>query len=461
MADCNPHPGSTALPPEVQAILNAGINRGQRNTFVIRVVFALLGLASAWQVAGSNSRMTTLLTLAAGSLYLVLSVAGLALARKGIALAPLRYLGTTLDATSVTVLTIASLYNPSGGYEALVLPVAPVLYMMFNMLTALQYSVGLSLFAALMAGLQRAGFLIYCAQRGHVVLSSTSSYDKQALGIDDQVVVIAFIVVAGLIAAWVSRTSRQLLLQAAEATVRRRRLEKHQHVFRRYLSPHVRDQALRNPDAVHLGGRRQLAVVLAGDIRDFGKLADHLPPEEVVAILNRHYGALVEIVYRHGGTLDKFTNGGLSAIFGVPHEMPDAAGAAVRAALDMHNAVNEANRSEDGGWPALRIGIGISQGMVVAGNVGSEERMEYTVVGRAATASLRLQAMAHNLDADILLDAPAYDAVRGSYRAERLPEDLIHAMKLESAVYRIERDNTQAETTGASGPSARATTSAR
>jgi adenylate cyclase len=230
-------------------------------------------------------------------------------------------------------------------------------------------------------------------------------------------------------------------------------LERRQDIFRRYVSPHVRDQALRNSEAPHLGGQRQVAVVLASDIRDFDKLADRLPPEQVVDILNQHFTAMVEIVFRHGGTLDKFTDAGLSAIFGVPHDLPDSAGAAVRAALEMQEAVSEANLRENGERPRLRVGIGIAQGLVVAGNVGSKERMEYTVVGKAATASVRLQAMAHNLDADILINAAAYDAVRGMYRVDRLPEDLTNAMNLDSAVYRMDHKNALIRGTDSKSPS--------
>lgn len=424
------------FPPEVQSILGEEILRGQRNTFVIRILFAVLGIISALQVASSNSPQTTRITVVMGVFYLLFSVFGFLLVRKRIGLVWLRYLGITVDTTSVTVTALASLFNPSGGYEVLMASIPLVLYMMFNMLTALQYSVSLSLFAACMAGLQRIGVLVYCAKKELVVLSPTSIYSQHALGLDDQVSNIAFIMVAGVIAAWVSHTSRRLLLQSAEATVRKRHLEKNQDVYRRYLSPHVRDQAMQHPEVLHLGGLRRVAVVLATEIRDFGKLADRLPPEEVVEILNRHYSILVEIVFRYGGTLDRFTDGGLSAIFGVPHDMPDAAGAAIRAARDMQEAVREAVATPQ--RPPLRLGIGIAQGLVVAGNVGSSERMEYTVVGKAANLSVRLKSLAHNLDADILMNAAAYDAVRGIYRAEPLPAELVHAMQLDSAVYRMD-----------------------
>jgi adenylate cyclase len=437
MAAPRTRPALDDLPPEVQTILDSEIHRGQRNTFIIRILFAVLGIFSALQVASSNSPQTTRITVAMGVFYLIFSVIGFFLVWKHFGLVWLRYLGITVDTTSVTVTALASLYNPSGGYEVLMGPIPIVLYMMFNTLTALQYSVRLSLFAACMAGLHRTGVLVYCAKSHLVVLSPTSIYSQQALGLDDQVTSIVFIMVAGIIAAWVSHTSRRLLLQSAEATVRKRHLEKNQDVYRRYLSPHVRDQAMQKPEVLHLGGLRRVAVVLATEIRDFAKLADRLAPEEVVEILNHHYSILVEIVFRHGGTLDKFTEGGLSAIFGVPHDMPDAAGAAVRAALEMQGAVSEPSGRSEEKKRRLRMGIGIAQGLVVAGNIGSSERMEYTVVGRAANLSIRLQAMAHNLDADILINAAAYDAVRGSYRADRLPDELVNAMHLDSAVYRM------------------------
>jgi adenylate cyclase len=382
-----------------------------------------------------------------GGLYLIFSVMGFFLVRRRIGLVWLRYLGITVDTTSVTVTALASLYNPSGAYEVLMGSIPLVLYMMFNMLTALQYSVSLSLFAAFMAGVQRMGVLVYCATKHLVVLSPTSVYSQQALGLDDQITNIVFIVIAGIIAAWVSHTSRRLLLQSAEATVRKRHLERNQDVYRRYLSPHVRDQAMQHPEVLHLGGLRRVAVVLATEIRDFGKLADQLPPEEVVEILNHHYSLLVEIVFRYGGTLDRFTDGGLSAIFGVPHDMPDAAGAAIRAAREMQEAVREPMVRNDANQRRLRIGIGVAQGLVVAGNVGSSERMEYTVVGKAANLSVRLKALAHNLDADILMNAAVYDAVRGIYPAEPLPAELVNAMRLDSAVYRMDYQGTLLEDT--------------
>jgi class 3 adenylate cyclase len=158
----------------------------------------------------------------------------------------------------------------------------------------------------------------------------------------------------------------------------------------------------------------------------------------VVEILNEHCAGLVEIVFRHGGTLDKFTGSGVSAIFGIPTDLPDAAGSAVRAAFEMHQAVAAWNKQHATSWPALRIGIGIAEGLVVVGNIGSSERMEYTVIGKAMNLSRRLRAACLRLGADILINAPVHDAIRGLYRADRLTRDAVDAMEMDSAVYRID-----------------------
>ncbi len=426
------------LPEEVKAILASEAHRGQRNTFAIRFGFAIFGTLSTLAVSHSNAPVTTRIGVATGLAALAFAAVGLWLSRRPAYPFWFKYLGVAMDAAVVSMVSISSLYNPSGGYEALLFPTTPVLYMMFNMLTALQFSVRLSLFAALVAGLHRTGIFVYCVLEKLVVLSPTSVYGVRALATDDQIMTILFIVVSGIIAAWVSHTSRRLLVQSAEATVRKRRLEQTQDVYRRYLSPHVRDYAIRHPESMEVGGARRVGTVLTSEIRDFGRLADQLAPEQVVEILNGHYANMVEIVFRHGGTLDKFTGGGVSAMFGIPHELPDAAGAAVRAAFEMHEAVAVWNRQRAGKSPPLRIGIGIAQGLVVAGNLGSSERMEYMVVGKAASLSNRLRAVCLAMGADMLINAPVHDAIRGLYHADRLPREMEEAMDLDSAVYRIE-----------------------
>jgi class 3 adenylate cyclase len=431
------------LPDDVKGILRSEAHRGQRNTFVIRLVLAAFGLVSVLAVADSNPPVMTRLGLVFAAVALLFAIVGLVLSRRPHYPFWLKYVGVTVDASVVSLVSVGSFYSPSGAYEVLLFPTTPILYMMFNMLTALQFSVRLSLFAAIIAATQRTAIFVYCVQHRLVTLSSTSIYGVRALGTDDQILTIVFIVVSGVIAAWISHNSRRLLLQSAQATVRKRKLEQTQDAYRRYLSPHVRDYAIRHPEALQLGGARRVAAVLTTEIRDFGRLADQLAPEQVVEILNDHYASIVEIVFKHGGTLDKFTGGGVSAIFGIPHELPDAAGAAVRSAFEMHEAVALWNAQRGRGAPSLRIGIGIAQGLVVAGNIGSSERMEYTVIGKAANLSIRLRGLCHALNADILINAAVHDAIRGLYQAQRIDKEVVDAMNFDSAVYRMDGASTR------------------
>jgi adenylate cyclase len=426
------------LPDEVKGILRSEADRGQRNTFIIRLGLAVFGLMSTLAVASANSPATNRIGVAVSLGALAFAVLGLLLARRRAYPFWFKYVGVTADATVVSLVSIGSLYSPSGAYEVLLFPTGPILYMMFNMLTALQFSVRLSLFSALMAGLHRSLIFGYCVQRKLVVLSPVSVYGVRALVTEDQIMTIVFIVVSGVIAAWVSHTAGRLLLQSAQATVRKRKLEQTQDVYRRYLSPHVRDFAARHPEAMRMEGARRVASVVTTQIRDFEKIADQLAPEQIVEILNEHYASMVEIVFRYGGTLDRFTGSGVSAIFGIPTELPDAAGSAVRAAFEMNQAVAACNKQHGGRWPALRIGIGIAEGLVVVGNIGSSERMEYTVIGKAVNVSRRLCASSLGLEADILINAPVHDAIRGLYRAERLAREAIDAIEMESAIYRID-----------------------
>lgn len=153
----------------------------------------------------------------------------------------------------------------------------------------------------------------------------------------------------------------------------------------RYMAPAVVEKLLQDHLDV-LGGVEQDATVLFADIRNFTTLTARLGAQETVACLNRYFSAMVGIVQQEHGIVDKFLGDGLLAVFGVPFPLPDAAGAAVRAGQGMLEAAARLD------WPVpLQIGIGISSGTVIAGNIGSVERMEYTVIGDAVNQAAKLQ----------------------------------------------------------------------
>jgi adenylate cyclase len=146
---------------------------------------------------------------------------------------------------------------------------------------------------------------------------------------------------------------------------------------------------------VQLGGEKRTVVVLFSDIRGFTTLSEQMRPDDVASLLSEYFTAMVECVFRHGGMLDKFIGDAVMAQWGAPIEEPDDADRAVRAAVDMMRELESLNAKwRSTGRPELQIGIGLDRGEVFAGNIGSERRLEFTVIGDAVNRAWRLCACA-------------------------------------------------------------------
>jgi len=161
--------------------------------------------------------------------------------------------------------------------------------------------------------------------------------------------------------------------------------------FERYFAPNVAERIARSSEFARLGGERRPVTVLFGDIRGFTKMAAAQEPDVVAATISAFLSAMVDCVFHHGGTLDKFVGDAVMAQWGAPQSEPDDPDRAMRAALDMLDALdalNERFRAE--GRPPLAMGIGMSYGEVFAGNIGSERRLEFTVLGDAVNQASRL-----------------------------------------------------------------------
>src|SRR5688572_3092081 len=128
------------------------------------------------------------------------------------------------------------------------------------------------------------------------------------------------------------------------------------------------------------------------DMRGFSALADTLPPEQVVSLLNNYLEVMTKVIAQHGGTIDEIIGDAILALFGAPVQRPDDARRAVECAVDMQLAVPLVNqRNQRAGLPAMEIGIGIDTGDVVAGNIGSRQRAKYGIVGAHVNATARIE----------------------------------------------------------------------
>jgi adenylate cyclase len=206
--------------------------------------------------------------------------------------------------------------------------------------------------------------------------------------------------------AWVGQSGTRVVQEAR----RRRRVET---VFGQHVSRAVVDRLLRHPDAAALGGERREVTILFSDIRDFTPRSEEESPEKVVAQLNEYLGAMAACVFRHDGTLDKYIGDGVMAFWNSPMPQADHALRGVATAWAMLQTLRCLNdRWQSLGQKPLRIGIGLNTGEVLVGNLGSETRMNYTVIGHAVNMAARIEAANKELETSLLLGETTYEQVR-------------------------------------------------
>ncbi len=163
-------------------------------------------------------------------------------------------------------------------------------------------------------------------------------------------------------------------------------------VFGRYLSDEIVERLLDQQDGLSLGGQRRQVTVLMADIRDFSSISQQLQPEACVALLINYLAVMAEIIQRYRGTVDELMGDGILAIFGAPVTEPDDCDRALACAVAMQRGIEEVNRrNREQNLPQIQIGIGLNTGEVVAGNIGSELRSKYGVVGHNVNLTSRIE----------------------------------------------------------------------
>ncbi|MGK7872045.1 MAG: CHASE2 domain-containing protein [Xenococcaceae cyanobacterium] len=163
-------------------------------------------------------------------------------------------------------------------------------------------------------------------------------------------------------------------------------------IFGRYLSNEVVATLLESPEGLKLGGERRKITLLTSDLRGFTATSERLPPEEVVKILNFYLGYMADIITRYQGTIDEFMGDGILVLFGAPISREDDAQRSVACAVAMQLAMEQVNeKMKKWGLPPLEMGIGINTGEVVVGNIGSEKRTKYGVVGSQVNLTYRIE----------------------------------------------------------------------
>ena len=183
--------------------------------------------------------------------------------------------------------------------------------------------------------------------------------------------------------------------------------------FGRYVSPEVAQSVLEDPDGLKPGGSVKTVTVLMSDLRGFTSLSERFSPAQMVELLNDYLGLMADTIAQHGGTVIEFIGDAVMALFGAPASHDDDAVRAVACTIDMQRKLDDFNRDDASkGIPELQMGIGLNTGSVIVGNIGSEKRMKYGVVGD--TVNMAARAESFTVGGEILVAEGTYEAVGSS-----------------------------------------------
>lgn len=190
--------------------------------------------------------------------------------------------------------------------------------------------------------------------------------------------------------------------------------DKVKNLFSKFHGSSVAENLIANE--IGVGGTRKEVTVFFSDIRGFTKFSEGHSPEEVVTMLNEYFGVMVGIINKHGGVVDKFIGDAIMAVWGAPHATEKDTSHAVTACLEMRRALGELNKSRgDRGLSAIMIGMGLHAGTAISGTIGSEERMEYTVIGDTVNMTSRIESTTKVYGTDLLVSDEVFDRVKDEF----------------------------------------------
>jgi class 3 adenylate cyclase len=214
----------------------------------------------------------------------------------------------------------------------------------------------------------------------------------------------------------------------------------------RFFSAQVKEKILSTKENIRLGGERKKVTILFADLEGFTSMSEKIDHEKVVEILNSYFSLMTPIIFQHDGTLDKLMGDGMLAIFGAPLVHEDDPYQAVRSAIEMIKALerfNDENKQKE--WPLLNLTIGINSGEVVAGYIGSETHMNYTVIGDAVNVAQRIQSIAKSNQ--ILISGSVRDLILDKWSdidslvgLNKLPSRKLKGKEKEIDIYEVELD---------------------
>ncbi len=240
--------------------------------------------------------------------------------------------------------------------------------------------------------------------------------------------------VSPLVAGMVAFAGSTLTRYATEGREKR----KYRKTLMKYLSPQLVETIMEDFNWASLRAEKRRLTVLFSDVRGFTTFSEKFPPETVIATLNEHLNMMVSVIFEHEGTLDKFVGDCVMAFWGAPLVQPNHAELAARAALEMIAGLEKLNQKwQSEGRPTLQIGVGINTGDMLFGNIGSEQRMDFTVIGDSVNLGARLESATKELHASIVISEATYNEIRDLAQVRPLGEISVKGKAQKIVVYEL------------------------
>ncbi|MFP4552062.1 MAG: adenylate/guanylate cyclase domain-containing protein, partial [Spirochaetales bacterium] len=227
---------------------------------------------------------------------------------------------------------------------------------------------------------------------------------------------------------------------ALRAATSRLREQKTRTIFQRYVPNDVIEQVFANPEAMLVGEDRVVSILFS-DIRSFTTISEKMAPDQLVESLNHYFTLMVDAVMEHGGTVDKYIGDAIMAIYGAPVKHENDAAASVESAFDMLDSLHDFNTWQTKrGLPGFKIGVGINYGVVTVGNIGTEKKLDYTVIGDSVNVASRLEGLTKRYDAQLVISESVKRKLPESAPSRLLDRVRVKGRKQGLAVYATTRN---------------------
>ena len=330
-----------------------------------------------------------------------------------------KYITTTID----TILLTAVLWM-GGGVRTVKTP-GFLIFLLIVAAAAFRYSTRHTLYAGLLAFFCFTGLFVFSIGSGRVTLGSLpEEFSSDVISISGQIQESVYFAIYVVLIVALTSAHRRILNKSIQHELQAQQERNASTYLRntlcRFVSKGVAEKILE--DGIETKGEAKKAAILFSDLRGFTAMCENLTPPEIMSFLNGYMRRMIDIIFENGGTLDKIIGDGLMAVFGAPYTKNDDAIRAIRCAMGMREELKKINRDRTrAGNDPIRFGVGIHYGDVVAGYLGSDQQIDYTVVGSSVNLASRIERLTAELGCDILISEDIAKSAPGTIALREAP----------------------------------------